>query len=70
MGKHPIKDFKTHTQIELSPPQADHTLQAMEAIQEGLPNFKTATIHPTKFKSVYCQNTKDHNTTNQTSPKP
>jgi len=47
LGKNPIKNFKTHTQIELSMPQADHILQALEATQEGLQKDKTTTLHPT-----------------------
>jgi hypothetical protein len=47
LGTQPIKNFKTQTQIELNTPQADHTLRALEATQEGLQSDKITTQHPT-----------------------
>ena len=46
-GSKTIKDFKTHTQIEMIAPQADPFLQALEATQEGLHDDKMNTQHPT-----------------------
>jgi len=54
MGGKIIKDFKTHTQIELSTPQADHALHALEATQEGLQTDKknNATLHNNSNRST------------------
>jgi hypothetical protein len=45
--KQNMMDFETQTQIEMMTPQADPTLQALEATQEGLQNGKIKTHHPT-----------------------
>jgi hypothetical protein len=47
LGNKTIKDFKTQTQIEMITPQADPTLQALEATQEGLQDDKMKPLHPT-----------------------
>jgi hypothetical protein len=47
LGKKPVKDFKTQTLFETITTQEDHTLQSIEATQEGLQNDKTNTKHPT-----------------------
>jgi hypothetical protein len=41
-----VKDFKTRTRIETNTTQDDHTLQSIEATQEGLQNDKANTKHP------------------------
>ena len=43
LGIKTIKDFKTHMKIEMTTPQEDTTLQALEATQEGLQNDKAKT---------------------------
>jgi hypothetical protein len=47
IGNKAIKDFKTQMKIEMTTPQEDNTLQALEATQEGLQNDKAKTQHPT-----------------------
>jgi len=47
LGIKTIKDFKTHMKIEMTTPQEDTTLQALEATREGLQNDKAKTQHPT-----------------------
>ena len=47
LGNNPVKDFKTQTLIETIQTQEDHTLQALEAKQEGVQNDKKHTKHPT-----------------------
>ena len=51
LEKLPINDFKLQIQIKVTPPQGDHSLQALEATQEGLPNpikTQTTTIPQTR----------------------
>ena len=47
LGDKTIKDFKTQMKIEMTTPQEDTTLQALEATQEGLQSYKANTQHPT-----------------------
>jgi len=47
LGSKPVKDFKAQTKIETTTPQEDHYLQALEARQEGLQDFKASTQLPT-----------------------
>jgi hypothetical protein len=47
LGNNPVKDFKTQTLLETITTQEDHTLQSIEATQEGLQNDKINTKHPT-----------------------
>ncbi len=47
LGNKTVKDFKTQTKIEMTTPQNDTTLQALEATHEGLQNDKEKTQHPT-----------------------
>jgi hypothetical protein len=47
LGNKPVKDFKTQPLLETINTQEDHTLQALEATEEGLQNDKTHTKHPT-----------------------
>ena len=47
LGNKTVKDFKTQTKIEMTTPQKDKTLQALEATHEGLQNDKETTQHPT-----------------------
>jgi len=47
LGNKTIKDFKIQMKIEMTTPQEDTTLQALEAAQEGLQNDKAKTQHPT-----------------------
>jgi hypothetical protein len=47
LGNKPIKDFKSQIKIEMTTPQEDTTLQALEASHEGLQNDKEKSHHPT-----------------------
>jgi hypothetical protein len=47
LGNKTVKDFKTQTKIEITTPQKDSSLQALEATNEGLQNDKEKTQHPT-----------------------
>jgi hypothetical protein len=47
LGNKTIKDLKTQMKIEMTTPQEDTTLQALEATQEGLQNDKAKAQHPT-----------------------
>ena len=47
LGNKPIKDLKTQMKIEMTTPQEDTTLKALEATQKGLQNDKAKTKHPT-----------------------
>jgi hypothetical protein len=47
LGHKTIKNFKTQMKKEMTTPQEDTTLQALEATQEGLQNHKAKTQHPT-----------------------
>ena len=47
LGTQTIKDFKTQMKLEMTTPQEDTTLQALEATQEGIQNDKAKTQHPT-----------------------
>ena len=47
LGNKTVKDFTTQTKIEMTTPQNDTTLQALEATTEGLQNDKEKTQHPT-----------------------
>jgi hypothetical protein len=47
LGNKPVKDFKTQTHLETTTTQEDHTLQPIEATQEGLQNDKANIKHPT-----------------------
>jgi len=47
LGNKTIKEFKFQTKIEMTTPQEDSTLQAMEATHEGLQNDKEEIQHPT-----------------------
>ncbi len=47
IGNKAIKDFKSQTKIEMTTPQEDTTLQAMEATHKGLQNGKDKSQHPT-----------------------
>jgi len=43
----PVKDVKAQTKLETTTPQEDHTLQTLQATQEGLQNDKETIKHPT-----------------------
>ena len=47
LGNKSVKDFKAQTKIEMTTPQNDTTLQALEATHEGLQNDKEKTQHST-----------------------
>ena len=47
LGNKTVKNFKTQTKIEITTPQKDSSLQALEATNEGLQNDKEKTQHPT-----------------------
>jgi hypothetical protein len=47
LGNKSVKDFKAQTKIEMTTPQNDTTLQALEATHEGLQNDKEKTQHLT-----------------------
>ncbi len=47
LGNKTIKDFKSQTKIEMTTPQEDTSLRAMEATHEGLQNDKEKSQHPT-----------------------
>jgi hypothetical protein len=47
LGNKSVKDFKTQTKIEMTTPQNDATVQALEVPNEGLQNDKEKTPHPT-----------------------
>ena len=47
LGDKTVKDFKTQTKKEMTTPQNDSSLQALEATNEGLQNDKEKSQHPT-----------------------
>ena len=47
LGSWPVKHLKAHAQIKTTMPQDDHSLQTLEATQEGLQNDKATRKHPT-----------------------
>ena len=47
LGNKTVKDFQTQMKIEMTTPQEDTTIQALEDAQEGLQNDKKKTQHPT-----------------------
>ncbi len=47
LGNRPVKNFKTQTLLETINTQEDHTLQSIEATQEGLQNDKIHIKYPT-----------------------
>ena len=47
LGNKTVKDFKTQTKIDMTTPQHDSSLQALEATSEGLQNDKERTQLPT-----------------------
>jgi hypothetical protein len=47
LGNKTVKDFTTQTKIEMTTPQNDSSLQALEATNEGLQNDKEKSQHPT-----------------------
>jgi hypothetical protein len=67
LGNKTIKDFKSQTKIEMTTPQEDTTLQAMEATHKGLQNGKDKSQHPTITPTNILPKQKNHKTTNQTS---
>jgi hypothetical protein len=46
LGNKTVKDFKTRIKIEMTMPQEDTTLQALEATHERMQNDKEKTQHP------------------------
>jgi hypothetical protein len=52
LGSKPVKDFKAQTILETTTPQEDHSLQALQATQEGLQNDKETTKHPTIIPDI------------------
>ncbi len=46
LGSKHVKDLKAQAQIEITTPQKDHSLPALEASQEGLQSGKASTQHP------------------------
>jgi hypothetical protein len=46
LGNKIVKDFKAQTKIEMTTPQNDTTLQALEPTNEGLQKDKEKTQHP------------------------
>jgi hypothetical protein len=47
LGNKSVKDFRIQTKIEMTTPQSDSSLQALEATNEGLQNDKKKSQHPT-----------------------
>jgi hypothetical protein len=47
LGNKLIENFKNQMKIEMTIPQEDTALQALEAAQQGLQNDKAKTQHPT-----------------------
>ena len=47
MGSKPVKDVKAQTKLEATAPQEDHSLQTLQATQEGLQTDKETIKHPT-----------------------
>jgi hypothetical protein len=59
LGNKTVKDFKTQTKIEMTNPQEDTILQALEATHEGLQNDKDKHITPPQYPLTFYLNTKD-----------
>ena len=66
LGNKTVKDFTTQTKIEITTPQNDSSLQALEATNEGLQNDKEKSQHPTIIPPTFYPNTKDQITINET----
>ena len=51
LGNKTIKDFKIQMKVEMTTPQEDTTLQALEATQEGIPKGYLRSI-PSAFPII------------------
>ncbi len=64
LGNNTVKNFTTQMKVELTTPQEDTTLPALEATQEGLQNDKSKTQNPNiitqKTTSLQTRNHKSH----------
>jgi hypothetical protein len=49
LGSKPVKDFKAQTKLETTTQQEDHSLQTLQATQEGLQHDKETIKYPAIF---------------------